>query len=252
MRRKFRFIRFISSIARAAFLWIEDGVIPPVCAHAACGRRRFRALPLCRACLRVLRDSRPEEDEAVTGLPWVRALFRLTPPLHALIHGFKYRHQRRHIGFLGAWLRWRRLWTTDLEATYDAVIPVPLHAARQRERGYNQAAVLAQSIARAGRSSPLRSALRRVRFTGTQTRLGGRGRGRNLDGAFRADPAKVRGLRLLLVDDVCTTGSTLTHCRETLLRAGAVRVDALVIAWVERRNDEMPLPDFEIVAGFFA
>jgi len=235
---------------RPMCLWVEDAVIPPVCAH--CGHRRFAAQLLCRTCLRVMRDARPEEDEVVTGMPWIRALFRLTPPLHALIHGFKYRHQRRHIRFLCAWLRWRRAWRDDLRESYDAVIPVPLHPARRRERGYNQAEVLATHIAEAGGITLCTKGLTRVRFTGTQTRLGGRRRGQNLDGAFRAVPMRVSGRRLLLVDDVCTTGSTLSHCRDELLSAGAAKVDALVLAWVERRHDDPPLPNFEVAAGFFA
>jgi ComF family protein len=238
-----------------SLLWLEDWIVPPVCSH--CGSRRLAAMPLCRACLRLLRDARPEEDEVVTGMPWIRALFRLTPPLHALIHGFKYRHQRRHIRFLVAWLRWRRAWRDDLGPSYDGIIPVPLHPARRRERGYNQAALLAREIGAAGDVPAREDLLRRVRYTGTQTQLGGRRRGRNLEDAFRVPDAgkSVQGMRLLLVDDVCTTGSTLAHCREELLRAGAARVDALVVAWVERRKDEPPLPDFadfETAAGFFA
>ncbi len=251
-----RFLRKSIRFSHALILWLEDWIIPPQCAHPECGRRRFAGLPLCRACMRILRDARPEEDEVVTGLPWVRALFRLTPPLHTLIHGFKYRQQRRHIRFLSAFLRWRGMWTTDLGETYDAVVPVPLHPARRRERGYNQAEVLAQCLCkaagRAGNRPVLAGVLRRVRYTGTQTRLGGKGRGRNLEGAFRADTKQLQGLRVLLVDDVCTTGSTLSHCREVLLEAGAARVDALVLAWVERKNNEPPLPDFEVAAGFFA
>jgi ComF family protein len=197
-----------------------------------------------------LRDSRPEEDEAVTGLPWIRALFRLTPPLHALIHGFKYRHQPRHIGFLCAWLRWRRAWIADLAATYDALVPVPLHASRARERGFNQAERLARRVRALGGLPVLAVALRRTRPTGTQTRLRRDARAENLDGVFRADPARVAGKRLLLVDDVCTTGSTLRHCREALLAAGAARVDALVLAEVEKKMEKGP-PDLEIAAGFF-
>jgi predicted amidophosphoribosyltransferase len=90
--------------------------------------------------------------------------------------------------------------------------------------------------------------------TETQTHLGGQRRGRNLEGVFRARIEDVSGMRVLLVDDVCTTGSTLSHCRDELLRAGARRVDALVIAWVERKKDEPPLPDFtslELAVGFF-
>lgn len=238
--------------ARRLLLSLEDILIPPVC--VPCGARRHGRLPLCRACLRVLRTARFEEDEVVTGLPWVRALFRLVPPLHDLIHGFKYRHQRRHIAFLAATLRRRMAWRADLRASYDALVPVPLHAARRRERGYNQAEALARACG-TWSGCPVRvDLLKRVVATETQTRLGGRRRAQNLEGVFHARAEVVKGLRVLLVDDVCTTGSTLSHCRDELLRAGAARVDALVIAWVEpKKRDEAPLPDFsslELAVGF--
>jgi ComF family protein len=228
-------------------LW--DWLIPPVCAH--CGKRRVATLPLCRDCLRAVRDARPEEDEAIPGMPWARALFRLTPPLHGLIHGFKYRHERRHVRLLCAWMRWRRLWREDMPRTYDALTPVPLHPARKRERGYNQSTAIARELGRAGGVPVREDLLRRVRRTGSQTHLGGRKRAANLDGAFRASP-EARGMRLLLVDDVCTTGSTLAHCRDTLLAAGAARVDALVLARVEKDSVKAPLPDFDAAASFFA
>jgi ComF family protein len=246
MRLASRSLRFFQRI----FLWVEDWVLPPVCLH--CGLRRRASLPLCRACLRVLRDARPEEDEVVTGLPWIRAVFVLTPPLHDLIHGFKYRHQRRHIAFLTAWLRWRRAWLEDLGRTYDLLVPVPLHAARRRDRGYNQAEALAASIARLCPRRVARGALRRLRDTGTQTRLARADRTLNLRDAFRADPRRVAGKRLLLIDDVCTTGSTLSHCRDELLRAGAARVDALTLAWVENRPAPTAGLDLETAAGFFS
>jgi ComF family protein len=221
-----------------------------VCIH--CGLRRQASLPLCRACLRILRDARPEEDEAVSGLPWIRALFRLTPPLHDLIHGFKYRHERRHIAFLTAWMRWRQAWTLDLARTYDALVPVPLHPARRRDRGYNQAEALALHLSPQGRVPVLTKGLRRVRYTGTQTRLKSGARAENLDGAFCASARQVADKRILLIDDVCTTGSTLAHCRDELLRAGAARVDALTLAWVEKRLSPQSAVNLETAAGFFS
>jgi len=206
-----------------------------------------------------VRESRPEEDEAVSGLPWIRALFRLTPPLHDLIHGFKYRHERRHLAFLAGWLRWRRAWIDDLAVSYDVLMPVPLHPARRRERGYNQAEALARLIAgqgRAGSQRPVVSGLKRVRHTGTQTRLTGEARAQNLEGAFRADFRRSKDImakRILLVDDVCTTGSTLAHCREELLRAGALQVDAITLAWVEKRmTREKAAASMEMAAGLFS
>ncbi len=252
-----RALPFLGRYFFLIFLWVEDWVLPPVCLH--CGLRRRGALPLCRVCLRILRDSRPEDDEVVSGMPWIRALFRLTPPLHDLIHGFKYRHQRRHIGFLTTWMRWRRAWVDDLAHTYDALLPVPLHPARRRDRGYNQAEALARELARytsrelpQGRVPVIVKGLKRVRHTGTQTRLKGEARAGNLDGAFRAVPRHITGKRILLIDDVCTTGSTLAHCRDELLRAGAARVDALTLAWVEKKVEPKPGEGFETAAGFFS
>ena len=228
-----RFLLRLRAFFAAALLFLEDLILPPACLH--CNARRWRALPLCRRCLRALRDARPEEDEAIPGMPWIRALLRLSPPLHALIHGFKYRHQARHIAFLGAWLRWRRAWIADFARTYDAFVPVPLHGSRRRERGFNQAERLAKRIGAIGARPVLAKALTRTRPTGTQTRLRRGERAENLEGVFRADARRVAGLRVLLIDDVCTTGSTLSHCRDALLAAGAARVDALVLAEVVKR-----------------
>ena len=218
---------------RAGALWVEEWFAPPICVH--CGKHRWGGLPLCRSCLRILRDSRPEDDEAVLALAWVRAAFRLTPPQQSLIHGFKYSHLRRHIRFLCAWLRWRKIWIDDL-TRFDAIVPVPLHPARKRERGYNQSELIALEIGHMSGTVVMPKILRRVRFTSTQTKLGHDDRARNLENAFRADAVMAKGKRILLVDDVCTTGSTLGHCRDELLRAGAVSVEALVLAWVEKRE----------------
>lgn len=115
----------------------------------------------------------------------------------------------------------------------DLVIEVPLHPVRLRERGYNQAALLADAVAAAiGAPRPAR-ALRRVRPTKTQALLGPAERRRNLDGAFRlADAGAWKGRSVLLVDDVLTTGATLEACLAPL---NAARADAtaLALAWAQ-------------------
>lgn len=115
----------------------------------------------------------------------------------------------------------------------DLVIEVPLHSVRLRERGYNQAALLADAVAAAiGAPRPAR-ALRRVRRTKAQALLGPAERRRNLDGAFQlTDPGAWRGRSVLLVDDVLTTGATLEACLAPL-RAARAEATALALAWAQ-------------------
>jgi ComF family protein len=110
----------------------------------------------------------------------------------------------------------------------DAVVPLPLSAARQRERGFNQACEIARPLARALRL-PLHHAIVRQRDAPAQASLPRARRAANVRGAFRAD-RPVRGLRLALVDDVMTTGATMDAASRALLAAGAAAVDAWVVA----------------------
>lgn len=113
----------------------------------------------------------------------------------------------------------------------DALIPVPLHPTRRRERGFNQAAVLARLTGRAAGVPVWETALRRVRPTEKQTTLSRDARQTNLRGAFAVPrPETVRGQRLLLVDDVFTTGATADECARTLRRAGAAEIGVIVVA----------------------
>lgn len=113
----------------------------------------------------------------------------------------------------------------------DAIFPVPLHPNRQRKRGYNQAALLARSLARRlGRRCDEKS-LARIRDTPKQSLLSGAERRKNLKDAFAAiRPSFIRGRTLLLVDDVTTTGSTLAAAAEPLRAAGAARIWCATLA----------------------
>src|SRR5438067_343121 len=116
------------------------------------------------------------------------------------------------------------------ERRFDAIVPVPLHPAKQRERGFNQAALLAEWLS-AHMALPLRPVLQRVRFTTTQTAFDRSERMQNLGNAFRLRKnADVRKSRVLLIDDVLTTGSTLSECARVLKEAGAQSVYAATAA----------------------
>ncbi len=113
----------------------------------------------------------------------------------------------------------------------DLVIDVPLHRTRRRERGYNQAAALADALAQAIATPRLAGALTRVRPTRAQARLGPAERRRNIAGALRVEcPAALEGRSVLLVDDVLTTGATLESALAVLAAAGA-DATAVTLAW---------------------
>jgi ComF family protein len=113
---------------------------------------------------------------------------------------------------------------------YEALVPTPLHWRRRWQRRFNQADLLARAIGRAS-GLPVEPLLRRTRATPPQARLAASARHASLRGAFAAaDPERVRGRRLIVVDDVMTTGATLDACARALRRAGAASVAALVAA----------------------
>ena len=112
-----------------------------------------------------------------------------------------------------------------------AVLPVPLHRRRRRERGYDQALLLARVLARHFRCDLVRNALVRTRYTSPQTQVPVTMRWDNVRGAFAvARPRLVQGRTLLLVDDVLTTGTTADECAKALKKAGAARVQVLALA----------------------
>jgi len=116
---------------------------------------------------------------------------------------------------------------------FDLVLPVPLHPKRLRQRGFNQSLLLARRISRR-RSIPLDfTALLRIHHTQPQTRLSGPERQKNIRGAFVVErPERVTGKKILLIDDVFTTGATVQECSKVLLQAGASQVDVLTLARV--------------------
>jgi competence protein ComFC len=147
-----------------------------------------------------------------------------------VVHEFKYGRQIHLRHLLARWLH-RALEDERVRAqSFDVIVPVPLHPARQRERGFNQAQLLAELLS-AQILIPAKPLLERIRYTTTQTALDRAERIENLYNAFRLrKKADVRALRVLLVDDVLTTGATLSECARVLKRADAVSVYAATVA----------------------
>lgn len=155
--------------------------------------------------------------------------------LRSLIHLFKYSGMKPLARPLAAFME--RALATD--ERFDAIVPVPLHWRKQWHRGFNQSDLLARHIA-GKRGIPVLRALRRKRGTATQAGLASAGRRRNVVGAFvlrsrvKADP-RLLGKRILLIDDVMTTGATASVCASVLKRGGAKSVSLLTLARVDRR-----------------
>jgi len=116
-----------------------------------------------------------------------------------------------------------------VEDEFDALVAVPLHIKRLREREFNQSALLCHHLSRKFNKPLLHNALTKNRETFLQTSLSGEERRRNLKGAFSAS-RDIGGMRLLLVDDVITTGATVNECSATLKRAGAKEIIVTALA----------------------
>ncbi|MFQ5882720.1 MAG: ComF family protein [Candidatus Methylomirabilales bacterium] len=197
---------------------------PPFCAR--CGRPFWgRALAYspfhrCQAC----RTRRPHYLFARSAV-----LYERDDPLREILLLFKHGRKIALGGHLGRLMAER---ATDLlgHFTIDAILPVPLHRDRERERGFNQADILARVLGRRLRRPVLQKTLERVRPTSPQT--GKRQeRVRNVRGAFAArSPERIQGRSLLLVDDVLTTGATVNECAKVLMRAGARSVLVYTLA----------------------
>jgi ComF family protein len=147
-----------------------------------------------------------------------------------IIHRYKYQGQLWFEPFLagllehaaGPWLK---------NESWDLVVPVPLHGAKRRERGFNQAERLAEAFQAFSGLPVNKNALERVKSTQTQTRLSQAERRENVREAFRAAPnCKIKGRKIILIDDVMTTGATTNACARALVRRGAAEVCVWTVA----------------------
>ena len=196
---------------QAEILWLSE----PICDH--CGRVVSKNVKRCPACKQV----------PLFPVKQVRAAAVFCEPIPTIIHQLKYKGYFSLAEPLAdlmvdAWPRW--------EMVVDLVVGVPLHPQRQKKRGYNQSDLLARYFAQKLQLVDDELALQRVRNTPPQVGLSANDRQFNVDNAFRADEARVAGKRVLLIDDVCTTGSTLKAAADALVAAGAKQVSGYCLA----------------------
>jgi ComF family protein len=161
-----------------------------------------------------------------------RAAVRFDEISRALVHGLKYGDRLDLAPMMGGWINHAG---REILAEADALVPVPLHWRRLWARRFNQSAMLAAAISAASGVRIASGALKRVKPTLQQVGLSRTERAANVQGAFRVPPegrGVVAGRRLVLVDDVLTSGATVDGCARALLRAGAANVDVLIFARV--------------------
>ncbi len=238
----------ITSALRATFGFALDTALPRLCPSC---REQVAAEGLCAACWSKLSFiARPYCERlgipfAYDPGPGILSLEAIAEPpaydrargaVHydevssTLIHGLKYGDRMDLAPVMGRWMAHAG---AELLADADALVPVPLHWRRLWARRFNQSAALAGIIATAGKVPVADRVLLRVKSTPQQVGLTRAERAENVQGAFRVgDRTQVAGRRLILVDDVLTSGATAEACARTLTRAGAARVDVLVFARV--------------------
>jgi ComF family protein len=236
---------------RAVLRLTLDVALPPLC--PSCREPLGDGVGLCASCWSKLSLIEPPYC-ARLGIPFVydpgpgllsmeaianppaydraRAAVRYDDIARSLVLSFKYGDRLDLAPMMG---RWMARAGRELLTGADALLPVPLHWRRLWARRFNQAAALAGAISRISGVAVLDGALKRVRATPQQVGLSKTDRADNVQSAFRVPPeqkAAVAGRRLVLIDDVLTSGATVDACARTLLRAGAAHVDVLVFARV--------------------
>ena len=230
------------------FADVQDLLFPARClaCEALLGRHRLPLLcrdcsarlvplasPLCRCCGTPFATG---EDHlcgnCLAGKPpfdLVRSAFSYQEPLTGLIHQVKFGRRLTALATLGLLAR-NSCACSDL-CRPDLILPVPLHVRRLRQRGFNQSLLLARTCFPEWQDRIAAAGLKRIRNTTPQTDLSGRERRKNLKGAFCLNVAGgVAGKKVLLVDDVLTTGSTIAECSRILEKGCAARVEVFTLA----------------------
>jgi ComF family protein len=226
----------LSDIKRAAL----DFVFPRYC--VGCGREGEFLCPSCRSAINRLFPpwcplcGRPQASGVLCAdcVNWkadidgIRSPFCFGGAIREAIHQLKYRNLRAVSGLLAGYLY---EYLQDYPVSADCIVPVPLHPRRLRERGYNQSALLAAELGKLTGMPVYDNSLTREYFASPQAKTGNVAQRRqNVYGMFACKDRRLAGSKILLIDDVATSGSTLDACAGALKAAGVISVTGLVVA----------------------
>lgn len=228
--------------------WLLNALLPRCCAHCGLDLPYLGSGPLCAACAAALEPlpalhcktcGLPLKDGATCydcrgagprALTLARSAFVFNPQLRSLVHAFKYRDREDLAGYLAGEMTAALPRFPEL-SPYAFCAAVPLHKTKARERGFNQAELLAKRLAGLANLFHLEGAAARIKNTPSQTSLSKKERRANIEGAFRVErPELIKGRKILLVDDVATTLATLEELAAEFRKAGAKAVAAYTLA----------------------
>lgn len=206
-------------------------VYPAKCIFCGAVLPESTAISACKSC----RASLPRYNrrfEAVPGIPYINGLFAAyvyEDEVESAIRAMKFSNQPGNAGTF-AYLLYEAISEQDNIPDFDAIVPVPMHRRKRINRGYNQSELIAGELGKY-LNAPVADYLVKVRHTKPQSLLGKEDRLGNLGNAIKArEGSPIKGLNILLVDDVTTTGTTLNTCARALYEAGASWIFAAVIA----------------------
>ena len=207
--------------------------VPPLFCQSCQEHLPWITAPLCTCCGTPFQAGVSHLCGACLAQPpafnLARSLFRYQEPLRSRILALKFQHDLSLLPGLAALCRQAAACADFAEP--DCIVPVPLHPIRLRERGFNQAQHLARSCFPQWQERIAPHLLLRLEHSPPQTSLGGRARRRNLRGVFSlAKGMRITGQKVLVVDDVFTTGATVEACAQALKQAGAARIEVFTLA----------------------
>lgn len=231
---QFEFNKYTSSLF--------DFILPRFCVHCT-KKLNFEEKFICLSCFEEIKSPdfhiltsefrrKFDEKKLISGFASA-FIFEKDSVVQSIIHSLKY-NQNFNIGIYLGKLAAIELQNEINSWNGDLIVPVPLHSLKKAERGYNQSFYIAKGISSVNKLPVFSKSLRRIRFTKSQTTMNMEERQKNISGAFMCKNVKhFSGRRIILVDDVITTGATTNEAASALLEAGAEKVFAMSAAIAE-------------------